>query len=305
MNLLVTGGLGYLGSEILWKAAGHDPGAQLVSMGRSPLPDGLHLPPGTAHETGSVMDESRILELLRRFRITHVIHTAGPRTSACASNPLEAIENNVLGTRAVMNAIGSHSLTQTMLFLSTAAVYGGADAPLDEGSPIAPPTPYAVSKAAAEMVVSGCAARLRVRHVIVRPGFVMGVPTSGAPSRSRLDAHVRKALAERTAGFRFARRFFVHALDELAEGIVQLAGREDAEGIFHLPGCATSLEELGSVLGQIANAPVETTVDETASLPAHLDATRFDRLFGPSRPPGLATLVLQSAGSMRDKVEGA
>ncbi len=291
MNILVTGGLGYLGYEILQRLAIAHPEARILSIGRSPLPRGVSLPPGGIHELGSVVDETRVSQLMTQYEVSHVVHAAGARTSDCASRPLVAIESNVMGTQAVMRAAKANSQVEVVLFLSTAAVYGRTEGTIDESWPIAPPTNYAVSKAAAELVVLGHATEVDMRAVVVRPGFVMGPSSSGIPVRSRLNGFVHQALREETVEVSCAERFFVHPVGELADDIARLLTAPEAQGIYHLPGCCASIADLAGALQEVARVEVTTSVDEAMQLPANLHSGRFERLVGASRRVDLEALV--------------
>jgi GDP-4-dehydro-6-deoxy-D-mannose reductase len=71
------------------------------------------------------------------------------------SNPLETYEVNTLGTSNLLTAAMACDRRPRVLIVSSSEVYGRVrpvDLPLREEQPLAPVTPYAASKAAAEMV---------------------------------------------------------------------------------------------------------------------------------------------------------
>ncbi len=291
MNILVTGGLGYLGSEILDRAASLNPQGGLVSFGRNPVSQGVALPAPAIHEVGSIMDEAGLAELLARHQISHMVHAAGARTDVSKSHPHRAVETNVLGTHTLMRAAKSAPSLKAVVLLSTAAVYGKVGERIDEGHPIAPSNHYAVTKAAAELVVTGSAAEAGIRAVIVRPGFVMGPSRAGIAPRSRLNGVVHRSLSEESVDLVFAEMFYVHLVQEIADSILRLTAAEDAEGIFHLPGRCATMTEFADGLAKVAKVRVASSVDETMRLPANLDCGRFEERFGPSQGADLETMI--------------
>jgi GDP-4-dehydro-6-deoxy-D-mannose reductase len=128
------------------------------------------------------LDEpGRIEQVLETVRPDSLVHLAGLQSIPESwRDPARAFRANTGGTAALLRAI-EHSAPDVHLVLaSTAAVYGepraavpdhgavGHPAPFDESDPVRPGSPYAASKAAAEVLAGELAARLGLQVTIAR-----------------------------------------------------------------------------------------------------------------------------------------
>lgn len=104
-----------------------------------------------------------------------VVHLAGVSSvSASLADPVGAWNVNALGTVRLVNAIAARragtGADPVVLAVSSAEVYGpGRGEPRVESDPLAPVTPYATSKAAAELGALEVARRTGLRVIVVRP----------------------------------------------------------------------------------------------------------------------------------------
>ena len=64
--------------------------------------------------------------------------------------------------------------SRRLVFVSSAAIYGGERAPIDDSTEPSPRTPYAKSKLRCEQIISAAHAAATVRSVVVRPSIVYG-----------------------------------------------------------------------------------------------------------------------------------
>ena len=150
MNILVTGGAGFIGSNLV---------ASLVEAGHkvTVIDD---LSSGFEENLKSVMDRitfinASILEssvLQSTFRdIEAVYHLAAiASVQKSIDNPKECHEVNVIGTISVLEAARINNVKKVIL-ASSAAVYGDQpDLPKKETTPLAPMSPYAIDKISCE-----------------------------------------------------------------------------------------------------------------------------------------------------------
>ncbi len=134
--------------------------------------------------------------------------------------PAEVLRVNVLGTAAVLAAARQVPSRPTVLVVSSAEVYGivtPADLPLTEASPVAPATPYAASKAAAEQVALQAWRGYDQPVIVVRPFNHVGPrqsPSFAVSALARRIVEARRAGAtELAVGTLTSRRDFTDVRD--------------------------------------------------------------------------------------------
>jgi GDP-4-dehydro-6-deoxy-D-mannose reductase len=134
--------------------------------------------------------------------------------------PAEVLRVNVLGTAAVLAAARRVPSSPTVLVVSSAEVYGivtPADLPLTEASPVAPVTPYAASKAAAEQVALQAWRGYDQPVIVVRPFNHVGPgqsPSFAVSALARRIVEARRAGAtELAVGTLTSRRDFTDVRD--------------------------------------------------------------------------------------------
>ncbi|MGR5361371.1 UDP-glucose 4-epimerase GalE [Vibrio mediterranei] len=152
MNVLVTGGAGYIGSHTC---------VQLINAGMTPVIfdnlynakaavlDRIEKVSGTrpTFVQGDVRDKSALLEVLQTHNINSVIHFAGLKAvGESVEKPLEYYDNNVNGTLVLVDAMREAGVKH-LVFSSSATVYGDpASVPITESFPTSATNPYGRSK---------------------------------------------------------------------------------------------------------------------------------------------------------------
>jgi GDP-4-dehydro-6-deoxy-D-mannose reductase len=149
-GVLVTGAAGFAGSHLLEQLAREDVGVVAWHRpgGSAPLPL-----PHVQWEAVDLLDRGAVVDGLRRLRPRAVYHCAGAAHVGRSWNdagPTLAI--NVRGTHHVVETLRDAGIPARMLIPSSAMVYAAASTPLTEDHPLAPASPYALSKLAQEML---------------------------------------------------------------------------------------------------------------------------------------------------------
>ncbi len=121
--------------------------------------------------------DGRGLEMvLRRHTPDAIAHLAGFSSAGRSYHePERCFEVNALGTERLLAAIARTGARPRVLIVSSAEVYGGGSAPLTESDPLAPRSPYAASKAAAEMAARAAVHAYAIPCVIARSFNHIGV----------------------------------------------------------------------------------------------------------------------------------
>jgi len=163
MNVMLTGGMGYIGSHtatVLTEA-----GYQVVlydnlSNSKSSVLDRLESITGKRliFIKGDVRDPSKLEQTFTDHRINVVIHFAGLKAvGESVEKPIDYYENNVTGTISLLKAMHSANI-KTLVFSSSATVYGNPQyLPLDEEHPTSATNPYGRSKLQIEEVLADLA----------------------------------------------------------------------------------------------------------------------------------------------------
>jgi GDP-4-dehydro-6-deoxy-D-mannose reductase len=120
-----------------------------------------------------ITEVDALTETLAASRPDVVYHLAAlSHVGASWEDPADVLRVNVLGTNSVLAAARRSAPTATVLVVSSAEVYGVVlpdELPLTERSELRPGSPYAASKAAAEVVALQAARGYGQRVVVARP----------------------------------------------------------------------------------------------------------------------------------------
>jgi nucleoside-diphosphate-sugar epimerase len=234
------------------------------------------------HEQGSILDSEILSRILAKHQITHVIHAAGARTHDCAHHPLLGFEANVFGTDHVFRAARTCSTVTRVIHFSTAAVYGGNRSLIDETAPLAPVTPYAITKAASEMAALGHGGEASFQTVILRPGFVLGPQSKGT-----LTTSVRQAMRDSEVTFTFPEQFHIHWTPDLVHAVERLLEVDlpNQIEVLHLPGQTVQLSDFTDSIAKACRArgrspTLQATPQPDAPLPRLLDFKKILQLAG-------------------------
>ncbi|WP_439114146.1 UDP-glucose 4-epimerase GalE [Hydrogenophaga sp.] len=192
MNVLITGGTGYIGSHVALalSQAGHSVvlldnlrhshplvATRLQHLSGQPMP----------LEVGDVRDTALVSRALLHHDIDAVVHCAGLKgRQACAKNPLDAYAHNLQGTLSVLQAMAIYN-TPMLVFTSSAEVYGEPFYRLqDERHPTQPTTALGRSLLQAENLIADAVATHATgwRVAVLRCFHPAGAHESGLVSDS-------------------------------------------------------------------------------------------------------------------------
>jgi UDP-arabinose 4-epimerase len=177
VNVLVTGGAGYIGSHTC-KA--------LSKAGLTPVTyDNLV----TGHEAsvkwgplerGDILDRARLDTVLHKYQPSAVLHFAAyAYVGESVIQPAKYYRNNVSGALTLLEAMRHHGVTQ-MVFSSSCSTYGTPQSiPIGENHPQDPINPYGASKLMTERMLADFGAAYNLRSVSLRYFNAAGADPDG------------------------------------------------------------------------------------------------------------------------------
>ena len=186
MKILVTGGAGYIGSQVV-KTLGEEEHEIVVYDNLS-----------TGHEwavlsgrlvKGDLEDRIFLDEILRDFRPDAVMHFAASiQVEESVREPLMYYRNNVINTLNLLD-VSIKNRVKFFIYSSTAAVYGIPEKiPVDETVPLHPINPYGASKVMVEQVLKDLAGTKDFHYVALRYFNVAGADPEGRIGQAYKEA---------------------------------------------------------------------------------------------------------------------
>jgi GDP-4-dehydro-6-deoxy-D-mannose reductase len=257
-SILVTGAAGFVGSHLL---------ARLGDRAQ-PL-------------DADVTDSEAMAEAVGRDEPEAVVHlAAGSSVGASWDDPGEAWRVNALGTANVLEAVRTLAARARVLVASTGEVYGRAEEiPTTEQAPVAPLSPYAASKAAAE--VAAAQAQRAGLDVVVARAFQHEGP--GRAERFAVGSWAAQIVRaeERGGGVvqvgdLAARRDITDVRDVVRAYEALLDPSVPADTYNVATGRAVEMHEVLDILVGLAGCPIEVERDPERFRPADLPVVSGD-----------------------------
>ena len=169
MHLLVTGGAGFIGSNLIRHIIARPEIDRLINLDCLTYAGNLaNLETAVDHpkyifEKVDLRDRRQVHRVIVERDITHVLHLAAEsHVDRSIAAPGDFVQTNVLGTFHLLEACRAHWLgpgasrpAPRFVHVSTDEVYGSLEKgdPFTESAPYAPNSPYSASKAGSDMLV--------------------------------------------------------------------------------------------------------------------------------------------------------
>lgn len=167
MNILVTGGAGYVGSIVaeMLLQQGH----KVIVLDNLQQGHRQAVLPEAELVVGDICDGKALDSLFQRFQIDAVMHMAAETVVEYSmTDPKRYFHNNVIGGTNLLDAMLKHGVLQ-LIFSSSAAVYGEPQsATIEEDHPKVPLNAYGESKLMFETVLQWYGKAYGIKHISLR-----------------------------------------------------------------------------------------------------------------------------------------
>jgi dTDP-glucose 4,6-dehydratase len=282
-RFLVLGSNSFSGATFVGHLAAR--GHEVLAASRSPEPHEAFLPyrwaPGGApipfHQIDLNQDLDALATLIRRERPRYVVNFAAQSMVAESwANPGHWMNTNVTATINLHDLLRTFDFLDRYVHVSTPEVYGSTEGWVREDAPFNPSTPYAVSRAAADMSLRTFVSQYGFPVVTTRAANVYGpgqqlyriIPRTilSALSGQRLHLH----------GGGVSVRSFIH-MDDVSDATLRIALNGQAGESYHISTdrMASIRELVGLVLDQLG-VDFAGAVDVAPERPGKDAAYRLD-----------------------------
>lgn len=313
--ILITGGLGYLGSHMAASlvAEGHEVllvdnmvGARMDVLERIEFVTGKFI----TFVRQDIRNTPAMQRVFEQYGVSAVVHFAGLNSSAdSVGQPLEFYNANVGGLLSILRVMARTGV-RTLLYGSSATVYAGSSEPVTEDAPLDPQTPYARGHDMCEQFLHDIdhvedgwrIAMMRYFNVAgTHPSHVLGempsnVVTKLFPSIAMVAQGIHDVLP--VYGDEFDTedgtcvRDYIHVQDAVEANMQALAylhSQDTVMDIFNVgSGVGSSVKQVAKTFSDISGEPVDIDVVATrsfdiANLVADISHTKATLKWQPER----------------------
>ena len=277
MNVLITGGAGYIGSVVVEET--------LRSGHRTIVYDNLvkghreMVDPSAKFVEGDLLDRPLLEKTFVENDIEAVIHMAAySLVGESVSEPSKYYINNVLAGISLLDAMRDSGVSK-IVFSSTAAVYGEPEKqPIEEGDRTAPTNPYGDTKLAFEHALKAYERAYGIRFVSLRYFNAAGASERCGelhePETHLIPIVLQTATGEREAVEIYGNdyptrdgtciRDYIHVIDLARAHVKAIDMLDEKSGIFNL-GCGGegySVKEVIETAEKITGKKIPTRISD-------------------------------------------
>jgi dTDP-glucose 4,6-dehydratase len=187
MNLLVTGGCGFIASNFINYYFNKNDSVKIVNLdamyycaSESNVSEEIRNSPRYKFIKGNLCSTDLVNHILKNHNIDIVIHFAAQsHVQNSFDDSLQYTQDNVLGTHTLLEACRLYGKINKFIHISTDEVYGESmiqddEEKKDENSILCPTNPYAATKAAAELIAKSYYFSFKMPIIITRGNNVYG-----------------------------------------------------------------------------------------------------------------------------------
>jgi dTDP-glucose 4,6-dehydratase len=253
INLLVTGGCGFIGSNFINYYFPKKEINKLVNLdamyycaNKNNVNEDIRRNPNYILIEGNLCDEKTVTQILYEHQITHIIHFAAQsHVQRSFDDSLIFTKDNILGTHVLLECTRNYNRIKKIIHVSTDEVYGESMNTVDEThktehSILCPTNPYAATKAGAELIAQSYCHSYKMPIIITRGNNVYGhnqYPEKLIPRFIKLLKENKKVTIQ---GSGTSVRSFMHAYDA-AKAFECILQKGEIGEIYNI-GCDEGME---------------------------------------------------------------
>lgn len=277
-SVLITGGLGFIGSHIVDALSGDTEHKIVVYDVQAQ--DGEKRNVVVFH--GDVFDSGKLLKVMRDQEISNVIHMVGLASIPdCKEKPDTSFRLNVSSVNSILEAMRLCDV-ERLVFPSTAAVYGATNGPkVNEKIVPSPTTVYGCHKRSAELLIRGYAENYGFNPTILR---IFNVYGDLSMEQGVISHFLRKTIAGESIVVRGGDqlRDFVFLNDVVEAFIKSLNGAASHKKTINVgSGVGVSIKEIAEMIKQSSpNAEILYKPSRKGEYSIYADVSRMNNLLG-------------------------
>lgn len=260
-RILVTGGLGFIGSNFINYILDFNSEIEVINVDKCDYMATEKNVDRTDRYTyirGDITEHYHMTHIFKTFQPNIVIHFAA---QSCVTKSFdlafEYTKDNVLGTHVLLETAREYGKLDRFIHISTDEVYGevGPEATSDEKSPLNPSNPYSASKAAAELYVRAYANAYKIPIIITRGNNVFGPQQYPEKVVPLFITQILNGKPMTVHGVGATRRNFIH-VDDVSRAIQIIMDRGQIGKTYNIgTKHEYSVLELCDMLTEIAGIP--------------------------------------------------
>lgn len=246
-------------------------GHQVIGLSRSPEPHDVFLPyrwgPSEGrfefHQLDLNTDLDRICDLINERKSSHVVNFASQSMVAESwQNPDHWFMTNVVSTVRLHDALRKMPHLERYVHISTPEVFGSTSGEVPENAPFNPSTPYAVSRAAAELSLRTFHQNYGFPVVYTRAANVFGAGQQLYRIIPRTILYIRLGKRLMLHGGGSSERSFIH-IDDVSDATLRIARNGRNGEAYHI---ASNRQISIRALVEMICTRMGTTIDQVAEV---------------------------------------
>ena len=274
MRVAVIGSNSFSGSDFIDLLL-EDPASEVIGISRSPENSPLFLPylrHGNARFSFQQLDLNRnmgeIRALLDRFQPEYIVNFAAQSEVAPSwEHPEQWFRTNTVALAELLHHLKERNYLKRYLHVSSPEIYGSCTGTVREDAPYNPSTPYAASKAAADMLITTYVRQYGFPALFVRATNVYGAHQQLFKIIPRTVLRIRSGRQVELHGGGAAVKSYIHIRD-ISRGELAILCHGTPGGIYHLsPDSGITVRDLVARLCRFMGVSFETAVRAVAERP--------------------------------------